>query len=79
MRIQLKQRWLEEQERLKEKQLTWRFSYWDGSGHQRQASVTVGDTVETFLKQVWMISAASALQCNSRRASVLPHEKYFHS
>ena len=51
MRIQLKQEWLQEQEALKQRALTLRFSYWDGSGHQRQASVTVGDTVGDFLKQ----------------------------
>jgi protein FAM50 len=55
MRIQLKQQWLAEQEALKQRALTLRFSYWDGSGHQRQASVLVGDTVGDFLKQARLL------------------------
>ena len=50
MRVQLKAQWLQEQEDLKRRPLTLRFSYWDGSGHQREATVTTGDTVGAFLK-----------------------------
>ena len=50
LRAQLKQQWLAEQETLKQRTLALKFSYWDGSGHQRQASALVGDTIATFLK-----------------------------
>lgn len=51
MRIKLKKEWLHEQARLKEAPLAVKFSYWDGSGHQREVSVLIGDTVGAFIKQ----------------------------
>jgi protein FAM50 len=48
-REQLKQAWLEEQKCLKERDLRLKYSYWDGSGHQRQLTVKVGDTIHAFL------------------------------
>jgi protein FAM50 len=50
MRFQLKQQWMQEQEQMKKEQLSVQFSYWDGSGHKRSATVAIGDTVGTFLK-----------------------------
>lgn len=49
-RDSLRKKWQSEQEELKKKRLKIKFSYWDGSGHQAVASVTVGDTIADFLK-----------------------------
>jgi protein FAM50 len=50
MRLQLKQEWMHEQEQLKKEQIPIQFSYWDGSGHKRSATIAIGDTVGMFLK-----------------------------
>jgi protein FAM50 len=55
MRMKLKQEWLQEQARLKEAPLAVKFSYWDGSGHQRNVTVLVGDTVGAFIKKARLL------------------------
>jgi protein FAM50 len=49
-RERLAQEWVKEQEALKAQTLTITYSYWDGSGHRRQNTVTKGTTVEQFLE-----------------------------
>jgi protein FAM50 len=49
-RESLRKQWQSEQEELKKKRLHIAFSYWDGSGHPAEASVSVGDSVADFLK-----------------------------
>eukprot|EP01033_Poteriospumella_lacustris_P004769 gene4769-3424_t len=50
-REELKQEWLEAQERVKNEDLEVVYSYWDGSGHRRVIVVKKGATIGKFLEQ----------------------------
>lgn len=52
LREQLKEKWLEEQEKMKSEKLQVTYSYWDGSGHRRSITITKGMTVGKFLEAV---------------------------
>lgn len=45
----LRQEWLAEQETIKSQKLEVVYSYWDGSGHRKNLTVTKGATIEEFL------------------------------
>lgn len=52
LRERLKQEWREEQARLKQEDLRVTYSYYDGSGHRRDITVTKGTTIAKFLEAV---------------------------
>ena len=45
----LKEKYIAEQERIKNEKLEITFSYWDGGGHRRKVEILKGDTVGQFL------------------------------
>lgn len=51
-RKQLEQEWKEKQEKIRKESLEITFSYFDGSGHRRSATIEKGSTVGDFLEQV---------------------------
>ena len=51
LREELRQEWLSRQDKLKNEQMRVTYSYWDGSGHRRQALMKKGDTIERFLQR----------------------------
>ncbi|KAJ1958313.1 hypothetical protein EC988_000381 [Linderina pennispora] len=48
-REQLRQKWLLEQEKIKDEPVLITYSYWDGTGHRFQVSCRKGDTIRQFL------------------------------
>ena len=50
LRNKLRQEWRDQQEALKCEALLIDYSYWDGSGHRRSATVKVGDKISDLLK-----------------------------
>ncbi|KAL7425094.1 hypothetical protein Q5752_000782 [Cryptotrichosporon argae] len=48
-REQLRQAWLDEQERIKAEAIEVTYSYWDGSGHRKVVECKKGDDIATFL------------------------------
>ncbi|KAH9519661.1 hypothetical protein Btru_003266 [Bulinus truncatus] len=51
LRELLRQEWVATQERVKNEEITITYSYWDGSGHRRQAKMKKGNTVQQFLQK----------------------------
>ncbi|CAG2164940.1 unnamed protein product [Oppiella nova] len=51
LREQLRQEWVEKQERLKSEDIEITFSYWDGSGHRRSVMMTKGNSIYQFLQK----------------------------
>jgi len=51
-REELKQQWLDRQEKIKNEQLEITYSYWDGSGHRRTIHIRKGASVGEFLELV---------------------------
>ncbi|KAK6998143.1 protein FAM50A-A [Biomphalaria glabrata] len=51
LRELLRQEWVATQERIKNEEITITYSYWDGSGHRRQAKMKKGNTVQQFLQK----------------------------
>ncbi|KAJ2548036.1 hypothetical protein EV175_004985 [Coemansia sp. RSA 1933] len=49
MREELRQKWLRDQEVIKEETITITYSFWDGSGHRKQVRCQKGDTIGQFL------------------------------
>ena len=45
----LKEKYIAEQERIKNEKLEITFSYWDGGGHRRKVEILKGDTIAQFL------------------------------
>lgn len=43
LREELRQKWVEQQQKLKEEEIDITFSYWDGSGHRRTVRVKKGN------------------------------------
>lgn len=52
LREELRQEWVEQQQKLKEEEIDITFSYWDGSGHRRTVRVKKGNSVYQFLQKV---------------------------
>ncbi|PVV05242.1 hypothetical protein BB560_000243 [Smittium megazygosporum] len=48
--------WLQEQERIKNEEITVAFSYWDGSGHRYSVSCKKGDSISTFLEKSKLVA-----------------------
>ncbi|KAH9415276.1 Protein fam50a [Dermatophagoides pteronyssinus] len=51
LREQLRQEWVEKQEKLKNEEIEITFSYWDGSGHRRSVMMKKGNTIYQFLQK----------------------------
>lgn len=51
LREQLRQEWVEKQEKLKNEEIEVTFSYWDGSGHRRSVTMKKGNTIYQFLQK----------------------------
>lgn len=51
MREQLRQEWVEKQEKLKNEDIEITFSYWDGSGHRRAVKMKKGSSIYQFLSK----------------------------
>ncbi|CAL1533731.1 unnamed protein product [Lymnaea stagnalis] len=51
LRELLRQEWVATQERIKNEEINITYSYWDGSGHRRQAKMKKGNTVQQFLQK----------------------------
>lgn len=51
LREQLRQEWVEKQEKLKNEDIEITFSYWDGSGHRRCVNMKKGNTIYQFLQK----------------------------
>ncbi|KAJ2380134.1 hypothetical protein GGI23_007848, partial [Coemansia sp. RSA 2559] len=49
MREELRQKWIRDQEAIKEETITITYSFWDGSGHRKQVRCKKGDTIAQFL------------------------------
>ncbi|KAJ1728930.1 hypothetical protein LPJ61_003780 [Coemansia biformis] len=49
LREELRQKWLRDQEAIKQEPITITYSYWDGSGHRKQVRCKKGDTIAQFL------------------------------
>ncbi|KAJ1800763.1 hypothetical protein LPJ59_000845, partial [Coemansia sp. RSA 2399] len=49
MREELRQKWIQDQEAIKEEAITITYSFWDGSGHRKQVRCQKGDTIAQFL------------------------------
>ncbi|KAJ1773546.1 hypothetical protein IW140_002045 [Coemansia sp. RSA 1813] len=49
LREELRQKWLRDQEAIKEEAITITYSFWDGSGHRKQVRCKKGDTIAQFL------------------------------
>ncbi|XP_060520776.1 protein FAM50 homolog [Cylas formicarius] len=52
LREELRQKWSEQQQKLKEEEIEITFSYWDGSGHRRTVRVKKGNSIYHFLQKV---------------------------
>lgn len=52
LREELRQQWVEQQQKLKEEEIDITFSYWDGSGHRRTVRVKKGNSIYQFLQKV---------------------------
>lgn len=52
LREELRQKWAEQQQKLKEEEIDITFSYWDGSGHRRTVRVKKGNSIYQFLQKV---------------------------
>lgn len=52
LREELRQEWVEQQQKLKEEEIDITFSYWDGSGHRRTVRVKKGNSIYQFLQKV---------------------------
>ncbi|KAJ2083900.1 hypothetical protein H4R24_000430 [Coemansia sp. RSA 988] len=51
LREELRRKWLGDQESVKKESITVTYSYWDGSGHRKQARCIKGDTIAQFLEK----------------------------
>ena len=51
-RLRLEEEWKENQHTTKQEKLSITYSYWDGSGHRRNCTITKGDSVGDFLEIV---------------------------
>ncbi|PIA15148.1 XAP5-domain-containing protein [Coemansia reversa NRRL 1564] len=51
LREELRRKWLCDQESVKKEPITVTYSYWDGSGHRKQARCVKGDTIAQFLEK----------------------------
>lgn len=51
LREQLRQQWEERQEKMKNEEIDITYSYWDGSGHRRQARMKKGNSIQQFLQK----------------------------
>ncbi|XP_005094663.1 protein FAM50 homolog [Aplysia californica] len=51
LREKLRQDWVATQERIKNEEISITYSYWDGSGHRRNARMKKGNTVQQFLQK----------------------------
>lgn len=51
LREQLRQQWEDQQEQVKNEDITITYSYWDGSGHRRQLKLKKGNTIQQFLQR----------------------------
>lgn len=51
LREQLRQEWEERQEKMKNEEIDITYSYWDGSGHRRQARMKKGNSIQQFLQK----------------------------
>ncbi|KAJ2613430.1 hypothetical protein H4S08_002202 [Coemansia sp. RSA 1365] len=51
LREELRRKWLCDQESVKKEPITVTYSYWDGSGHRKQARCIKGDTIAQFLEK----------------------------
>jgi protein FAM50 len=51
LREQLRQEWVEKQEKLKNEDIEITFSYWDGSGHRRSVLMKKGNSIYQFLQK----------------------------
>lgn len=49
LREQLRQEWVERQNKLKNEEIEITYSYWDGSGHRRSLKLKKGQTIQQFL------------------------------
>lgn len=52
LKVQLREEWLKEQERLKGEKIEVVYSWWDGTGHRRSIQVTRGTSIGRFLEWV---------------------------
>ncbi|ENN81381.1 protein FAM50 homolog [Dendroctonus ponderosae] len=52
LREELRQEWVDQQQKLKEEEIDITFSYWDGSGHRRTVRVKKGNSIYQFLQKV---------------------------
>ena len=50
-RERLRTEWLEQQQRIKDEEIKVTYSYWDGSGHRRDARMKKGDSIGAFLQR----------------------------
>lgn len=50
-REQLRQEWVEKQEKIKNEDIEITYSYWDGSGHRRQVKMKKGSSIQQFLQK----------------------------
>jgi len=50
LREQFRKEWHQEQERIKDEQLTMTFAYYDGSGHRRTTTIKKGESINDFLE-----------------------------
>lgn len=51
LREELRQEWVAQQAALKDQEITITFSYWDGSGHRRCATMKKGNSIYQFLQK----------------------------
>lgn len=51
LREELRQEWAAKQNSLKEEEIEITFSYWDGSGHRKQAAMKKGNSIYQFLQK----------------------------
>ncbi|KAK3093004.1 hypothetical protein FSP39_009904 [Pinctada imbricata] len=51
LREQLREEWVQKQEKLKNEEIEVTYSYWDGSGHRRQVRMKKGNSIQQFLQK----------------------------
>ncbi|XP_067130567.1 protein FAM50 homolog [Centruroides vittatus] len=51
LREELRQEWVQKQEKLKNEEIIITFSYWDGSGHRRSVKMRKGNSIYQFLQK----------------------------
>lgn len=51
LREELRQEWVQKQEKLKNEEIEITFSYWDGSGHRRSVKMKKGNSIYQFLQK----------------------------